>query len=90
MVTTNMHELMQVVSGEHADPHHVLGMHDITFEKEEFTVVRAFCPGAVKIEVFDPKKAATAKNCHLMEQEHTLGFFSVAMPKQKHFRYKLR
>ncbi|MCL1844104.1 MAG: 1,4-alpha-glucan branching protein GlgB [Defluviitaleaceae bacterium] len=87
LVTTNMHELMQVVNGEHADPHHVLGMHDVTFEKEEYTVVRAFCPGAAKVELLNPKKPKVKLE---MELEHTLGFFTVSMPKQEHFRYKLR
>jgi 1,4-alpha-glucan branching enzyme len=87
MITTNMHELMQVVNGEHANPHHVLGMHDVSFEGGEYTIVRAFCPGAVKVEVFNPKKPKTS---YEMELEHTMGFFNASMPKQKHFRYKLR
>jgi len=87
MITTNMHELMQIVNGEHADPHHVLGMHDADFEGEEFTIVRAFCPGAVKVDVLNPKKPTY---CEEMTLEHTTGFFTLVLPKQKHFKYKLR
>ncbi|MCL2840188.1 MAG: 1,4-alpha-glucan branching protein GlgB [Defluviitaleaceae bacterium] len=86
MIKTTMHELTQIVNGEHADPHHVLGMHDITSEQDEYTVVRVFNPSAAKVEVFNPKKL---KERYTMELEHKMGFFIAVLPRQKHFRYKL-
>jgi len=87
LITTNMHELMQIVNGEHADPHHVLGMHDVTYENEKHTVVRVFNPSATAVEMFNPKKP---KERYEMGLEHTMGFFTTSLPLQKHFRYKLK
>jgi len=86
MITANMHELMQIVNGEHADPHHVLGMHDITAGGNQHTVIRVFNPDAKAVTAFDPKNPATR---HALNIEHKQGFFSILLPKQKHFRYKL-
>ena len=87
MVVTNMYELMQILNGVHADPHHVLGMHEITLDGKKKSVIRVFCPAAIKIEVFNP---SNPKWCHKMDLEHVAGFYSVVIPKRKHFHYKLR
>ena len=85
MITTNMHELMQIVNGEHIDPHHVLGMHDLS--DGDSTVIRVFNSHAFAVEAFDPKKP---KQSVQLQQEHSKGFFTAVLPKQEHFRYKLR
>ena len=85
MITTDMHELMKIVNGEHADPHFILGMHDS--EDGVHTVVRVFNPEASAVELFNPKKK-TEK--YAMQLEHNCGFFAAVLPKQKHYRYKLR
>ena len=87
MMPTSMNELMKIVNGEHADPHVVLGMHDIKTETGEFTIVRVFNPEAASIELYNPKKKGEP---HTFELEHSSGFFIATMPKQKHFRYKLK
>jgi 1,4-alpha-glucan branching enzyme len=84
MITTNMHELMQIVDGNHADPHHILGMHDIVVRKKTFTVVRAFNPEAKAIEVI--LRDGTR---HPMELTHQAGFFSAKLPQTPHQHYKL-
>ena len=88
-MNTNMHELMQIVTGEHADPHHILGMHDIRTDKGEATIVRVFNPDAVKAAIFDPKKPEGKREKFEMSLEHKMGFFTLLLPKQPHFRYKV-
>jgi len=86
MITTNIHEFMQILRGEHANPHHVLGMHDTTIKDTQHTVIRVFNPSASAVYAYNPKKPKTQ---HLLTIEHSAGLFTVALPKQKHFRYKL-
>ena len=78
---TNMSELIQILNGDHADPHHVLGMHDTA----NHTVIRVFNPDAREVEAI-----RFPDLCHKLEREHDHGFFSVALPKQEHFRYRLK
>jgi 1,4-alpha-glucan branching enzyme len=84
MITTNMHELMQIVEGNHADPHHVLGMHDKVVKKKNVTLVRVFNPEAKAINVIGPKGKR-----YPMELIHQAGFFSAQLPKTEHYKYKL-
>jgi len=87
LITTDMHELMKIVNGEHADPHYVLGMHDVEAEGVTHTMIRVFNPEAAKVEVLNPKKK---KEVYEMEIEHKNGFFILVLPRQNHYRYKLR
>ncbi|MCL2202390.1 MAG: 1,4-alpha-glucan branching protein GlgB [Defluviitaleaceae bacterium] len=84
MISTNMHELMQVVEGNHADPHHILGMHEATIGKKTHTLVRVFNPEAKEVAVIG--KDGTR---HPMKLEHRAGFFTAQLPKTAHFHYKL-
>ena len=86
MITTNISELIQIINGDHADPHHVLGMHSIEVNGKEHSTVRVFNPDACKVEVFDPAQPEVR---HELEQEHQSGFFASALPKREHFHYKL-
>jgi len=81
-----MHELMQLINGDHAAPHHILGMHDITADGSDHTIIRVFNPAAESVQVFDPAKPKIVYDLNL---DHTAGFFSVLLPRQKHFHYKL-
>ncbi|MCL2189858.1 MAG: 1,4-alpha-glucan branching protein GlgB [Defluviitaleaceae bacterium] len=84
MLTTNMHELMQIVNGEHADPHHILGMHDMVVGKKTHTTIRVFNPEAKGVAVI----GKDGKH-HPMELVHRSGFFTVQLPKTPHYHYKL-
>ncbi|MCL2286447.1 MAG: 1,4-alpha-glucan branching protein GlgB [Firmicutes bacterium] len=86
MILTNIGELMQIIEGNHADPHHILGMHGVQLNGEDYTVVRVFNPDAAEVEVFNP---ATPNVRHKLEMEHKAGFFSAVLPKREHFHYKL-
>ena len=79
MLTTNMSEIMQIINGDHSDPHHVLGMHDT----DTHTVIRVFNPAACAV-------VACAAQNYTLEREHDHGFFTAILPKQEHFRYKLQ
>ena len=87
MVATNIYELMKILNGTHADPHTVLGLHEIAVDGKAKSVVRVFCPVAARVEIFNPEKPSW---CHELELEHVDGFFSKIIPKRKHFHYKLR
>jgi len=83
MLTTNMTELMQIVSGDHANPHHILGMHKL----EHQAIIRVFNPDAQEVEAFDPKTPTVR---YKLEQEHQAGFFVALMPETLgNLRYKL-
>ena len=86
LITTDMYELMQILEGEHADPHHVLGMHDISWEKEDFTIIRVFNPDAASVIVVAEKPALNKE----MDKEHHMGFYTLLLPRQSHFKYKLK
>ncbi|MCL2605360.1 MAG: 1,4-alpha-glucan branching protein GlgB [Defluviitaleaceae bacterium] len=83
MITTNMHELMQIVEGNHADPHHILGMHDVVVRKKTVTLVRVFNPEAKAVDVIGPEGKR-----YPMELTHRSGFFSAQLPQTAHFHYK--
>ncbi|MCL2363118.1 MAG: 1,4-alpha-glucan branching protein GlgB [Defluviitaleaceae bacterium] len=85
MINTNMHELMQIVNGEHADPHHILGMHEFVQGDQSMRIVRVFNPEAKEITLLDATGAA-----HEMKLEHNAGFFSVVLQEMAHFHYKLQ
>lgn len=40
----HLNEVFQIINGEHADPHRILGMHEVEEKGNHFLVVRAFIP----------------------------------------------
>jgi len=88
MLSTDINEMMQILNGEHADPHHVLGWHDITIKRKKHNIIRVFNPGAKKVIAFDPEHPNNFQ--HEMSREHEQGFFTLTIPKTDFFRYKLR
>ena len=87
MITTYLHDLMQIVNGDHANPHTVLGIHEMKYEGEKRYVVRTFYPGVKSAQVFDP---SNPKNCYDMTLEHVHGFFTCLLPEKTHFKHKFR
>ena len=85
-MTTNISELMQIINGDHADPHHVLGMHHIKLDGKAVSIVRVFNPDVLEVEVFD---LAEPTMRYKLEKEHQSGFFSAVLPKREHFHYKI-
>ena len=73
-MTTDIHELMKIVEGSHADPHHILGPHN--------GIVCAFNPEAEKAEIFDPYEPTDRK---IMEKIHNFGFYEVKWPEGKRY-----
>ncbi len=47
----HLNELFQIINGEHADPHTVLGMHEVEEDGKKCVVVRAFIPSTQKAEI---------------------------------------
>ena len=83
----HLNEVFQIINGEHADPHRILGMHEVEEKGKHFLVVRAFIPGARSITVVD---AATRKKKYPMKRIHEDGFFEVVIAERAEwFRYRL-
>jgi len=81
-----MTDILQIVGASHADPHQILGMHEVTAGGEEKLFVRAFVPDAQRISVLDPN---TYEKWHL-EKIHADGFYEGEITgKSKWFRYML-
>ena len=72
---TNISELMQILNGDHANPHNILGKHG--------TTLRVFNPNAAEVYAFDPLKPNTRFK---LEQEHQQGLFVAELPIEN---YKL-
>ena len=83
----HLNELFQIINGEHADPHTVLGMHEVEEDGKKCVVVRAFIPSTQTITVVD---ANTRRLKYPMERIHEDGFFEVIIPdREEWFRYRL-
>ena len=71
-----------IVTGRHSDPFGVLGMHG---GGDAPLVVRAFAPHAESLTLLDAHDKVVAK----MEALHPDGLYSVVLPPQERFRYRL-
>ncbi len=86
--TAVLEELNNIINSAHGDPHHVLGMHEITLKGEKCVAVRAFIPPAKSITVIDNEDDS---NTYEMSLVHTDGFFEVVIEgRQNFFMYKLK
>jgi len=83
MLTTNMHELMQIMECSHSNPHNILGMHELCGDK---TIIRVFNPSAASIKVFFPEEPTKR---YTMEKIHAVGFFVLQLKETPSHRYKL-
>ena len=88
MITTaNFIELQKAVSADCGDPHHILGMHEITKDGKAALAVRVLNPQAKAVTVVDVKKGTEFP----LEKIHADGFFeSVIKGRRKWFFYKLK
>ena len=81
MITTaNLQELQSLLSAQAADPHHILGMHEIERNGEACLAVRAFIPQAREICVTDAANGdSQTQQRYPMELVHEDGFFEVVI-----------
>ncbi len=85
--TADLLELLQIINSEHGDPHHILGMHEITVDEKDRLVVRAFNPQAKELLVFDPDFPKFAYKMTLIHED---GFFeTIIKDRRQWFRYEI-
>ncbi|MBW7981231.1 1,4-alpha-glucan branching protein GlgB [Enterobacillus tribolii] len=76
--------IQQLLSGHHADPFSILGMH----QTDGGLVVRALMPDATQVQVIDSKNQRAVAT---LDQIDDRGFFCGIIPRRKNpFRYSLR
>lgn len=81
-------EMEAIIRGEHKDPHHILGMHEIEIQGKNQLIVNAFIPQGKEIIVLDVKEP---KKKYKMERIHEEGFFTVLIStRSKWFQYQLK
>ncbi len=86
-VATDLHELLKIIQGEHADPHYVLGLHEVDVKGKTVHIICVYNPDAAKVTVTNPSDKSFALP---MEKVHASGFFSVELPPEAApFKYKL-
>jgi 1,4-alpha-glucan branching enzyme len=77
--TADMHELMDIFNGNHADPHHLLGMHEVKTGRKVCKVIRVFNPEADSAEALDTRSPDETIR-YPMERIHKAGFFEAELP----------
>jgi len=77
----NLPEMHEIISGNHKDPHHILGIHMLSEKKY---VINVFQPYAKSVEVIS-KDGTT----YQMVKYHDDGFFSVDIPKMMEYTLKM-
>ena len=84
--TANLPEILACINGQIADPHHILGLHEVEIGGKARFFARAFLPGAVACWVFDP---LTEERWEL-NRIHSEGFFEGEITgRDAWFRYML-
>ncbi|MCL2406155.1 MAG: 1,4-alpha-glucan branching protein GlgB [Defluviitaleaceae bacterium] len=91
MLTTNMHELTQIINCEHPDPHHILGIHELHVDGQTQSIIRVFAPSASKVEVIFDEDKHTLPQRFVMEKIHNAGFYTLQLqaPPSNLSRYRL-
>lgn len=79
ITTTSLYELYQIIANESSDPHHILGMHEVTVAKKTCVAVRAFMPNAKFISVVDEKNPKKQYPLAKIQED---GFFEVILPER--------
>ncbi len=90
MITTaNLIELKQIIESTHANPHHVLGMHEVYVKvknkEEKRLAVRAFIPQAKAVSVLNEGSGKQTE----MKIVHYDGFFEAILKESEFFTYRL-
>ncbi len=83
----SLSEITQIVSGDFADPHLVLGLHQVKVpaSDKKAMAIRAFIPGAKKVWILYGKNMKTELN-----SVHDDGFFEAILSRKKNwFSYRL-
>lgn len=85
--TADTHELMDILNGDHADPHHILGLHKVMAGKTTQPVIRVFNPEAAAVNAVDINHVYPPFPLTLI---HKSGFFEARLPDlPDDFRYIL-
>jgi len=85
--TASLLDIQQIVALKHRDPHHVLGMHEVSVNGKDCLAARAFVPQAKSIRLIDSKNPEASWQ---MEKIHLDGFFeAVIRDRSEWFRYRL-
>lgn len=78
----NIAEMHEILSANHKDPHHILGIHQITSKKY---VINTFQPKAAAVEVLDANNGRS----YSMVKHHDDGFFSITVPEYISYELKM-
>ena len=84
--TLSTTEMLQTINATHADPHSVLGLHEVKVKGKAALVARAFIPGALAVSVVDP----ITKESWELSRMHEDGFYEGQVTgRTDWFRYML-
>lgn len=85
--TIDMLEIMEIINSSYADPHRILGMHEIILNKKPALAVRVFIPQAKNITIVDDNNKLLT---YPMDKIHSDGFFEVVIKdRSTWFKYRL-
>lgn len=80
-------EIQKIIHADHNNPHHVLGMHQITLDGKKRLIVRVYIPGAKAIHIIDANKKDMSFK---MDETEYAGYFQCIIPRRrKVFQYLL-
>ena len=84
--TLSATEILQIIGATYADPHQLLGMHNVTIKGKTKQFVRVFIAGASNIKVLKPN----SQKEWVLQKIHNEGFFEGEVDTEnKWFRYEL-
>jgi len=84
--TISTTQILQTIGATFADPHQILGMHEVNQDGADKLFVRVFMPTAAEIAVLCPKTGEKWPTCRV----HADGFFEGEITgRDKWFRYQL-
>ena len=85
---SNMAELRSILAADNADPHHMLGMHEIVYNGRDCLAVRVFIPQAQSVAVVDAADESKEWQLTLIHED---GFFEgVIEERNVWFKYILK
>lgn len=82
LTTANINELNLILSSSNANPHNILGMHEVNVKGKTVLSVRAYIPDANKIICIDKKNK---KKRYELSKVHLDGFFEATISDRNDF-----
>jgi len=80
-------EIEKIINSEHSQPHNILGMHEIICEHRKKIIINCFLPYAKKVWIVNLN---LLKKKYLAKKIHDAGFFTVIIPEEIFFDYKIK